>query len=398
MSRKTFLNLVALIFIAAVAFWAVTRSENIWAATLKLVGVLSPLFIGFLIAYVLNPAYKFFQDFFKHFIAEKDREKKRGFVEIIALLAAYVLGLGVMALLFSVVIPQMYQSVTKLVSNVDTYSKSTEAFYSDLSAFFARSGLILPTFPQLVKDVTGSLTRTGDMFSTIFNFTQSAVKLVSNSLVGLVVSVYLLLGKGHLKRQINGVLYAYLPQKGADRILGVFAVVNETFSSFIAGQMIETFIMGTMCFIGMSIFGFPYPVLISVIVGITNIIPVVGPIIGAFIGAVILLVASPWQAFLFLIMILVMQQVDGNIIYPRVVGNQVGLPAMWVLIAVFAGGGLFGIMGMFLAVPAASVIYKLLKQDATFRLRDKGYVNPMPPPEKRVVEIPKPDEKDNVRQ
>jgi predicted PurR-regulated permease PerM len=256
---------------------------------------------------------------------------------------------------------------------MDSYWNKLQEFVTDLSTQFNITNLdfteIKNTVQQLLSNASSIFT---DVFSRIFIFTTSVFSSVTNFILGLILSIYLLADKIKLKKQFIGIIKAYIPKKISDSILEIGSFTIEIFSNFITGQITEAFIIGILCFIGMNIFGFGYPLLISTLVGVTNLIPIAGPFIGAIPSAFILLMIDPFQALWFIIFITILQQLESNLIYPKVVGSSVGLPAIWVLISIIIGGGLFGVLGMLLAVPTVSVIYKLLKIETERRLKEKN--------------------------
>ena len=209
------------------------------------------------------------------------------------------------------------------------------------------------------------------LFPQIFDKASSIVHGVANVFIGLVVSVYLLNSKDVLCRQVKRITYAFLPQWMADECVDISRLINQSFSSFISGQLMEACVLGMLCFIGMNIFGFEYAFLISLMIGTTAIIPIVGAFIGTIPAVVLLFLVEPVQALWFLVFILILQQIEGHVIYPKVVGESVGLPALWVMMGIVVGGGLGGVLGMLLGVPMFTVLYKLMSQLVQTRLERK---------------------------
>ena len=209
------------------------------------------------------------------------------------------------------------------------------------------------------------------IFPQIFKVTGDFISAIINLVIGFGLSYYILYDKDHLKKQMKGIIYAWLPTKHAKKFGNVLKLTSHTFSSFVSGQFIEIIILASICFIGMNIFGFEYSLLISVVIGITNIIPIVGPILGTIPSAIILFIDSPMSSVWFIVFIIVVQQIECNFIYPHVVGSHIGLPALWVAIGVVVGGGVFGIWGMAISLPTVSVIYSLTKEGTAKRLYSK---------------------------
>ena len=211
-----------------------------------------------------------------------------------------------------------------------------------------------------------------NVISSTFNAAASVVNGTINFFLGLIFAFYLLSQKEKLMVQTKRFLYAFFPEKKMDSILRVGSLANKTFSNFISGQCTEAVILGVLCFIGMSVFRFPYALMISVLVGFMSLIPIFGAFIGVAIGAFLILMVSPLKALWFVVFFIVLQQVEGNLIYPRVVGNSIGLPAIWVLVAVIVGGSAMGILGMILFIPLCSVLYALLREAVPKKLSEKG--------------------------
>jgi predicted PurR-regulated permease PerM len=191
--------------------------------------------------------------------------------------------------------------------------------------------------------------------------------------MGLIFSIYILADKEHILSQINKLTFAYLPVKIAKRVKEIAKITSDIFTKFISGQATEAVILGVLCFIGMSVFKFEYPLLCSTIIAVTSFIPIIGSIIGCIPAVFILLMIHPIKALWFIVFIIILQQIEGDFIYPKVVGDSIGLPPLWVFFAIIAGGGLGGVLGMILGVPTASVLYKLLSSDANKKIKLKQY-------------------------
>ena len=211
----------------------------------------------------------------------------------------------------------------------------------------------------------------GSIVNSTISVVGSVVGGVINFFIGLIFGVYILVGKERLSSQAKRILRAYLKERNVERIRKVIKTADETFSSFIVGQCTEAVILGTLCAVGMLIFDFPYAVMIGSFIGVTALIPIVGAYLGASVGAFMIVTVDPLKALLFIVFIIVLQQLEGNLIYPRVVGSSIGLPGIWVLAAVTVGGGLLGIGGMLLGVPLAATVYKLIRSDVNERNRRK---------------------------
>lgn len=209
------------------------------------------------------------------------------------------------------------------------------------------------------------------MLSSTISVATGIVSGVGTFFIGLVFACYILLQQEFLKRQMKKLIFAYLKEKHANRFLQICALTYRTFSNFLTGQCLEAVILGMMFFISMTILRFPFAVLVGVLIAFTALIPIFGAFIGCVVGAFLILTISPSQAAAFVVLFLVLQQIEGNLIYPKVVGGSIGLPAIWVLVAVTLGGSLFGIVGMLVFIPIVSVVYTLLKEDVNKRLIEK---------------------------
>lgn len=340
--------------------------------------LLSPFFIGFALAFVINLPYKTIEQFLvRH--SEKSKFMTK-IVRPLSLLLSYLLVFGVIVGVIAIVIPEFGRSINMLLSNSDTYMKNINAILAwltahvdwvelqqlDLSALWKDLQAFVQKFLQSAMDTLTFV------FPQIYNVTSNIVQGVANFGIGLIVSVYLLLSKETLILQAKRAVYAFLPRKAADRTIDILKLICDCFNNFLGGQLLEACIFGLLCFIGMSIFRFEYAFLISILVAITALIPVVGAFIGAVIAVVLLLLVDPKQAIWFIVFFIVLQQIEGNLIYPKVVGESIGLPALWVLMGIVVGGNLGGILGMLLGVPVFSVLYKLMGQIIQSKLEAKN--------------------------
>ena len=296
---------------------------------------------------------------------------------IIAVLLTFVVIALVLTLVFSLLIPQVTQTAKSVYEKLPGFIAKVEA---SVTAFLNANPAILKLVQEntnfenlqlgsliekLVNMVGNSVSKiVGGAFSAI----GSVASVVVNFVIGIVFALYCLFNKEVLARQGRKLLYAYLPERWCDKTVRVLRLTNSTFSNFLSGQCLEVCILGSMFAVSMAILRMPYIPLVSVLVAVTAFIPIVGAFAGCILGALFILVDNPLQAFTFVIMFLVLQQIENNIIYPRVVGTSIGLPGMWVLLAVAIGGELMGVVGMFLMIPFASVIYALLRETTQKRL------------------------------
>lgn len=339
--------------------------------------VFTPFVAGFVIAYLLNPPTKFFET-----KVYRKLKARRG----LAVLTVYLLALAFLALLLNIVLPQVGDSFMTLVGNMSIYAGNwndlvknalkNETVETILSILHIEENSISDLFVSyqgLIKQVTDFISqKLPELLSIGVALGSGVVSGLVAGITALISSVYMLLGRERLIPQVRKLLYAALPAKAADRLRGICGQANEVFSGFINGKLIDSAIIGVLCFILNLIFRIPYNILIAVVIGVTNVIPFFGPIIGAVPCILILLMVDPWAALRFAILVVALQQFDGNILGPKILGSSTGLSAIWVLVAIVVGGGLFGFAGMLLGVPTFAVIYALTREWANARLAKKG--------------------------
>ena len=283
---------------------------------------------------------------------------------------------GVLMLVLRLVLPELSKTLTLLMQEIPEFIKKAiawaEANTKNLPMFAEQISKFQIDWEKTGKEFLSTL---GNSAVGIVNFTVTTLSVTFSALVDFIVafifSIYVLLNKEKLAEQFHKLLVAYLPEKPRVMCLHVAQTAYGIFSKFITGQCTEAVILGSLCAIGMVLFRFPYAAMVGALVGVTALIPVVGAFLGAGVGAFMIFMQDPWQALLFVVYLMVLQQLEGNIIYPRVVGQSVGLPAMWVMAAVAVGGGIGGIGGMLLAVPVASIVYTLLRENVNKRIEQK---------------------------
>lgn len=332
------------------------------------VGAATPLLIGCVMAYVINILMGFFEKWYdKLFKVEVARKIKR----VVCLILAFLSLAGIITLIINLVLPELINCIASFIrlipgalqTVVDIVGEEQILqMFPQLQEGFDFS-TISTQVEQLIKTVLGGV---GGAVDSIMNVVTSAVSVVVNVVIGLIFSLYVLLDKESLGRRCKTLISTYF-SKASDKIFYVTKVLDDSFHSFIVGQCLEAVVLGTLCVIGMLIFQFPYAVMIGVFIGFTALIPVAGAYIGAAVGAIMILTISPLKAVQFLIFIIVLQQLEGNLIYPKVVGKSIGLPGIWVLTAVTVGGGVLGIGGMLLAVPLFAAGYRLIREDVIRR-------------------------------
>lgn len=354
----------ALIFVyLVIRYWG--KVESVIALAFS---AAAPLIIGCVMAYVINILMGFYEKWYdKLFKVEVALKIKRA----VCLILAFLSLIGIVALIINLVLPELINCIASFIRLIPGALQMVidfvgvdqiEKFFPELTNGFDMSA-ISAEVESLMKTVIGGV---GGAVGSIVVAVSSAASVVVNVVIGLIFSLYVLLDKEKLGAQTRKLVRTYLP-KASDKIFYVTEVLDDSFHSFIVGQCIEAVVLGVLCVLGMLLFQFPYAVMIGVFIGFTALIPVAGAYIGAAVGAIMILTVSPLQAIQFLVFVVVLQQLEGNLIYPRVVGQSIGLPGIWVLTAVTVGGGVLGIGGMLLAVPLFAAGYRLIKEDVVRR-------------------------------
>lgn len=334
------------------------------------VSLLGPFIWGFVFAYLLSTPMKFIERAWLRGLEHKIGYKWK---RVVSVSITMLLALLVVAALFAILIPQLVQSVYQLVGNIPQYKSSVEATVSQWMNTLNISGDFLGRMLLSWEDY---LTKTADLITKvapyIYNFSRNVTVSVANAIIGIIIAVYLLFGKEKFIAQLKKFLYAVFPTKRVDSAVELAHSSHEVFGNFINGKLIDSLIIGILCFVGCSILRIPYALLISVIVGVTNVIPFFGPIIGAVPCGFILLIVDPQKCLWFIIFVIALQQFDGNVLGPKILGNTIGISAFWVMFAILIGGGLFGFVGMFIGVPAFAVLYALVRRAIENALCKKG--------------------------
>jgi len=335
------------------------------------VSAATPLIAGAAIAYILNILMSFFE---RHYFPKSKSKAVNGSRRIVCMLLAFLSLIGIVALIIGIVVPELVNCAKHLFAEVPEAVMDLLA-YLEKNEMLDQYVIMLEEYlvenfsgleDKLVSGAQSLLSGVGGVMSSVVSAVGSVFSTVVTFLVAVIFSIYILLGKETLGAQARKLISTYC-KKNADKIFYVVDTLDDSFHHFIVGQCTEAVVLGVLCMIGMWIFRFPYAMMIGVLIGFTALIPVAGAYIGAGVGAFMMLTESPITAVLFLVFIVVLQQLEGNLIYPRVVGNSIGLPGIWVLAAITIGGGLMGVFGMLLAVPIVAAIYKLIQADVRKR-------------------------------
>ncbi|MBQ2251891.1 MAG: AI-2E family transporter [Clostridia bacterium] len=339
-----------------------------WSSIAKLLAeaftAAAPVFIGFAIAYVLNLLMNLYEKiYFPKYKNKKIVSRTKRPICLVLTLCTF---LAVIALLIWIVVPELVQCISFLLAEIPPLIQKLlkSEWISEVLPSDILSKLLSIDWMSYIEKIVGTLgSGIGNAVSAVVTLLTSTVSIIVTIFISLIFSIYMLIDKEKLFDQSKRLTRSYLSGKHFDKISHVTSVLNDSFRRYIVGQFTEAIILGVLCSIGMIIFKFPYAGMIGTLIGFTALIPVAGAYIGAGVGAVMILTVSPIKALLFLLFILVLQQLEGNLIYPKVVGNSLGLPALWVLAAVTVGGGLMGVLGMLLGVPIAAAIYQLIRED-----------------------------------
>ena len=375
LNRKNVKKIIFIIAVSVLMFWGITHISVIYSVIKWAIDILSPFIFGLCLAFVLNlilrPLEKGWLKIWKNKPDFANKTKRP-----ICLILSLLLILGAIALVFFIIIPEVTHTTATIVDMLPQYFDSVKKWWVNLTDSLEKYSVVLPELnidtTDIIAKLTSFISSSGyEMFDKTINTTAAIVNAVFNLVIGVAFSIYLLAGKEKLLRQLKKVVFAALPEDRAKRLYSFSARVNQSFSNFVTGQVLEAIIIGVLCFVGMLIFGMPYASVVAVLVGVTALIPVFGAFIGTAIGAFLILVVSPVKAFWFVVFIIVLQQLEGNIIYPHVVGKSVGLSGIWVLIAVTIGGSTFGILGMLLSVPLCSIVYVYASEKVNYRLKMK---------------------------
>lgn len=348
-------------------------------------GIISPFILGGAIAFILNVPMNFIQkNLFeknKYFQTEKGKKLRDKLENTVSLVITIFLVISILAVVIFVVVPQLGKTFVTLKRNIEVFIPKIMA---DIATLFENNPQILGELNGLQLDWNqlnwdNILTTIIDFFrhgaGSVLGSTYQAAKGIVSGMatffIAFVFACYILLQKKKLAVQIRKVMYAYLKTEQVEKILDICSLTYKTFSSFLTGQCMEAVILGTMFFVTMGLLKFPYALLVGMLIAVTALVPIFGAFIGCAVGVFLIVMVSPVKALAFIVLFLVLQQIEGNLIYPHVVGNSVGLPSMWVLVAVTLGSSLMGIVGMLVFIPITSVIYSLLRRSVYTRLEQK---------------------------
>ena len=376
LNKSNVKKILGIITFAVLLLVGAMHLDIVFGVLQKGVALLKPFIIGGAMAFIMNVLLRIVEDRLFAPLNRKNFSWWNRYRRPVCVVLTLGILIGIIFVLLFMIIPEIVHTGKMIGAQLPD---QLDRFFGWAQNWLA--SLEIPTdvfqdididWNKVVNLVTDSIKSGGSaVFNTTVGITSSIVGGITNLVLATVFSIYLLLQKEQLGAQLKNEMLAFLPEPKVEPILSIGKLSNRIFSKFVSGQCTEAVILGVLCFIGMSIFSMPYAMMISVVIGVTALIPMFGAFIGAGIGAFLILMIDPMQAVWFIIYIIVLQQLEGNLIYPRVVGKSVGLPGIWVLVAVTIGGSLGGVMGILLSVPVCSVLYSLFRQLVWDRLKKK---------------------------
>lgn len=373
MKDKTRKDIIIIISYIALVIFALVNFSKILAFLGKVISIFSPFLLGIILAFVLNVLNNFIEKkIFGKIKPSKIWNKiKRPLCITLSLILVFLTIFFVMNLL----IPQLKNSASLFTDTLPAYKEDIIGILNKFDvdeSTVNKVGEYLDNFGKVITDYIKGNSK--DVITVTTEVATSVVNIISKGIITLVFAIYMIAQKETLSRQINKVMRAYLKPKTINKINTIGTLANKTFSNFVTGQCLEALIFGSLVFVGMLIFRFPYASTIGVLLGFTALIPIFGAFIGTAIGFILIMMVSPVKAILFVVFIIVLQQIEGNLIYPRVVGKSIGLPGMWVLLSVTVGGSIGGILGMLIATPLCSLLYALFTKMVNDRLKSNKIV------------------------
>lgn len=393
LDKENIKKIVGIVFFAILLNWGLKNTEFIGKLMGLAIGLVLPFLIGGSLASIINVPMRFLErKLFDEPYAKRKKmpQQKKNIPERppiwwrmkrpLSLILSLILVIGVIFVGMFLIVPEIADSFSTIAVSIKQFPEQVHRWSLQLMDYMPQIAVWLEQLDQnmdidwqktIMEAISFLQNGAGNVLSTTFNVAASIFSGIVTGFLAIVFSFYLLLNKEKLGGQIKQILYAYMKDEHADYIVRVGRMANKTFSSFLSGQCIEAVILGSLFFVAMTIFRFPYALMISVLIAFTALIPVFGAFIGCIVGAFLILLLNPIQAIWFVVLFLVLQQFEGNVIYPKVVGGSVGLPAMWVLVAVTLGGSTMGVVGMLVNIPLFSVLYSLFREAVKNRLKQK---------------------------
>ena len=369
-NKKTIMQLILFTIIVIFAF---INISYLWTFIKYIIAIFMPFIIGAMMAFVLNVLLNVVENKLFKKLNKKNSKTWKKLKRPVSLITTFVIIIAIIALILGLIIPQLKNTVELFTENFDSYKTQSVELLEKVGIEKKTINKLNNNIENIQEEATKYISKNSDkIMQTTVGVATTVAGTVATIVLGIVFAIYILLKKEDLTRQFKKLARAYLPEKRQTTLKEISTLSNKTFGNFVSGQCIEALIIGLLCFIGMLILQIPYAPTIAVLVGFTALIPVFGAFIGTAIGAFLILMVDPTKALVFVIFIIILQQLEGNLIYPKVVGNSVGLPGIWVMVAVTVGASIGGILGMLLSVPVCSILYSILRTDVNNRIDQKN--------------------------
>lgn len=383
LNKKNIRKILLIITYTILLCFAIIKFDILLNVLGYILNLLKPFIFGFCIAFILNIPLSRIENSFrkkdnkkkkvsnsraKHEeLATKKQKRTNPKLRVLSIILSLLIFIGIIFLTLFLVIPEFINTISIFKDSIPSAFNTVQEWARDLMSnnqqVVEKINEFKPDWQQIYDEAgTWIKSMASGIIGVSIDVIISIFSGIINFFMGIIFAVYMLMQKEKLTCQLKRVIRACMPEDKAQRLMYIGHVTNDTFKKFFGGQFVEAILLGVLCFIGMSIFKMPYALTISVLVGVTALIPVFGAFFGTAIGAILILAVDPMQAIWFVIFIIVLQQIDGNFIYPKIVGDSVGLPGIWVMLAVLVGGNSLGIIGMLIGVPIASVVYKLIRE------------------------------------
>lgn len=376
LDKRNTRSIMLIITYGVILFAILMRLSSIMASISKVFSVISPITLGLCLAFVLNIIMNLFEKKILSFMKRSRSPFVRKLCRPLSLIITFAAGFGVIALVLVIIVPQMVDAVDMVITKLPGYAND---FFLWAEKMLSDNNISVETIANWEMDWKSMVNKILDfaqkssatIVDSTITFTSSIISGSFDVIMAIIISIYVLIKKERILDICKKAVTAYMPEKAREKIFKIGALSYKAFAQFIKGQGIEACILGTLCFIGMKIFKFPYAGTVGVLVGITALIPIFGAWIGGGLSAFLILMVNPMKALLFIIYLLILQQIENNLIYPRVVGESIGLPGLLVLIAVIIGNSLTGVTGILVSVPLCSILYTLFKEGIDKRLKEK---------------------------
>ena len=363
---------IVLVLIGVLAFWGLNNLELIFDVLGNIYRVFSPFILGFVLAYILNIPMMKVEYLLKKVIPDKYEDKYSGLIRLVSIILSILLLVLIIAFVGFLLIPELIENIESLMNNIPAFIESSKDWVINL----------LDKYPDVQREIEVMFAESGNVsgiVSSIFTYIINGIVGFVSGFVGgfvyiftgIIFAIYMLCQKEYLVDGIKRLVYAFADKRKANKIMDISKLTNKTFSKFISGQCVEAVILGTIMFVVCLLGRFPYALIIGVLTALTALIPIFGAFIACGVGAVLIAITNPLQALIFIAVFVIIQQIEGNVIYPKVVGKSVGLSPLWTLLAITVGGNLFGVVGMIIGLPLASVVYAIGKESIKKKLDRK---------------------------